>query len=54
MKVLTERKVLSLTPETVQRIDDLRYVLKLPTESETFRRVIEKGLHALEAQASNK
>jgi len=48
---LTEKKLLTLTPELAQRISDFRFARRIPSETEAIRQLIEAGLRAEESRS---
>ena len=45
------KKLIAITPETAQAIEDYRFENRLKTEAEAIRRLIETGLGKAEATA---
>ncbi|TVR95791.1 MAG: hypothetical protein EA406_13290 [Rhodospirillales bacterium] len=47
---LSERKMLSVTPEMARRIDDYRFRHRFPTESAAIRKLLSLGLERAEEE----
>lgn len=51
-KTMQARKLVSLPAEIAKAIEDYRFANRIPSESETIRRLIDLGLKAAEKQAA--
>ena len=50
-KTMAGRKIVSLTPELQQAVEDFRFVERIKTESDALRQLIELGLQAARRNA---